>query len=150
MSRTIIMACLFFTTTLLAQENQIIRKIRTDYYSIRKQMPGFKVDTLTIMDLSTEGGEAVSYRDKDNTLRLLALWRYGETGKQYDEYYFNNDSLLFIYSARHHYNAPFYLDDETAKEMGAEAFDPQKTRVKENRYYFHDNHLIRWLDDDKT
>jgi len=37
------------------------------------------------------------------------------------------------------YNAPMYIED----------FDEEQTSVVENRYYFYEDNLIQWLDNDK-
>lgn len=42
-----------------------------------------------------------------------------------------------------------YLDNAQAKATGVEPFDPTKTTTTENRYYFKNNQLIRWLDQHK-
>jgi hypothetical protein len=42
-----------------------------------------------------------------------------------------------------------YLDNAQAKAAGVEPFDPTKTTTTENRYYFKNNQLIRWLDHQK-
>ena len=44
---------------------------------------------------------------------------------------------------------PFNVSEEVAKELGIEPFDPKKTRISEDRYYFHNGTMIKWLDEEK-
>ena len=74
---------------------------------------------------------------------------YGETGKAIEEYYVRNGRLIFMYRGLHRYNVPIYLTPERAKGIGSDPFDPEKTTVAEERYYFHDSKMIRWVDIDK-
>ena len=113
-------------------------------------MDALKVDTVQVFGLSAEGMEVVTYRDRTKNLRFLSIWNYGEMGKQYEEYYFVEEKLIFVFSESHNYNVPFYLTGEKAKEVGSEPFDPNKTVVKEDRYYFNADKLIRWLDHKKN
>jgi hypothetical protein len=43
----------------------------------------------------------------------------------------------------------FYMTPEESKEVGSESFDPKKTKITENRYYFLNGKMIRWLDEAK-
>jgi hypothetical protein len=54
-----------------------------------------------------------------------------------------------MYRELHQYNLPFYLTPERAKEIGSDPFDPEKTTIAEERYYFHDSKMIRWIDVEK-
>ena len=61
-----------------------------------------------------------------------------------------NDSLYFVFTQDFIYNRPFYWDEKYAIESGDnEAYDPEKTITKENRYYFHNDRLFKWLDPEK-
>jgi antitoxin component YwqK of YwqJK toxin-antitoxin module len=96
---------------------------------------------------STEGGEVTVYRDAKTDIRLIKVKLYFESGKVIGEYYYQNGSLIFAFYEAHHYNVPFYVTSETAKEIGSEAFDPKKTKISEDRYYFNNGKMIRWLDE---
>jgi len=101
------------------------------------------------MDESTEGGEAKAYFD-GNAIKLIEVLWYGETGKIKVEYYFDNGQLFFALDSHFKYNRPIYYDSIMAKENNDnETFNPEKTTVKENRYYFSNSKLVRWIGDDK-
>ena len=78
----------------------------------------------------------------------MALFRYFQkTEKTLDEHF--KKRLHTLLESK---NKPFTISGvlEMAKENGDEPHDPSKTTVKANRYYFHSNHLIRWLDPEKN
>ncbi|EIC20778.1 hypothetical protein Thi970DRAFT_04434 [Thiorhodovibrio frisius] len=130
-----------------AHQQSGILFIRGEYQAIREALPLLTTEQADISDLSTEGGEATAYRDVDGRIRLIELSLYFDTGMIREEFYFSEGSLIFVLRARHQYNAPFYLVQEEADAIGVEAFDAGKTRITEDRFYFQQGKMIRWLDD---
>lgn len=130
-------------------ENQDILEIRQEYKVIRSALPNLQEYSDTLLGFSAEGMDATIYKDKSGTIRLLKITAFGETGKLIAEYYYKGGDLIFAFKQSHRYNVPFYIDEERAKELGSESFDPKKTKITENRYYFKNGKLIRWLDNDK-
>jgi hypothetical protein len=126
-----------------------ISDIRAEYQAIRSALPTLKEENISLFGYSTEGGEAKAYRDAKGNLRYMRVEFYGEMGKAIEEYYVRNGRLIFMYRGLHRYNVPFYLTPERAKEIGSDPFDPEKTTLAEERYYFHDSKMIRWIDTDK-
>jgi len=126
-----------------------ISDIRAEYKAIKSSLPTLKEEKVSLFGYSTEGGEARAYRDVKGNLRLMRVELYGEMGKAIEEYYVKNGRLIFMYRELHQYNVPFYLNRERAKEIGSDPFDPKKTIIAEDRYYFHDSKMIRWIDRDK-
>ena len=62
----------------------------------------------------------------------------------------NYGKLIFAFEQEFNYNRPIYWDEKRAKENGDdEAFDTDKTTVKEDRYYFNNGKLFLWLDNEK-
>ena len=98
------------------------------------------------MEHSTEGGEGVLYFDVDELVKV-SLELFGETGKLDRDFYFKKGTLLFVFDQSHRYNMPIYMDDNRAKESGfAEGYNSEKTKIYEDRYYFDERRLIRWID----
>ena len=125
-----------------------IKWIRAEYAKVNSEKQTLK--TIELEGQSTEGGELKIYKDVGGNVRKLIAIYYGEMGKIVEEYYIKETQLFFAYIRRYQYNAPVYMDEQTAEEMGAEPFDDSKTKVLEYRYYFGaDNKLIRYIDDKK-
>jgi len=123
------------------QDKNDVEKIISD---IRKEYKNINSDTNLIViekdltGMSTEGGTLFSYYDKTE-LKKSVLSFYGEMGKRVDEYYFKEGRLIFLFKQEFYYNQPIYIE---------EGFGIAKT--EENRYYFYDNKLVRWVDSDKV
>lgn len=143
---------LLFTSLQLAAQTAIdsnITYIRNQFKKVSTMTASIKPDTVDMENISAEGAELLVYKNKGNLIKLL-LTAYGETGKSVTEYYFDNREMVFAYVITHQYNRPMYLTKEKAKETGdTEWFDQKKTKLSENRYYFKDEKLIRWIGPDK-
>ena len=140
---------LFSTPALFADSDAEIASIRQAYEQTHNNLCKFKTTEFDAGENSSEGVEAKAFRDKDGQIKLIKTIIYGEMGKNTREYYYANNQLIFVLDSNQTYNAPMYLDDAQAKAAGVEPFDPTKTTTTENRYYFKNNQLIRWLDPQK-
>lgn len=147
---TTIMTLLFLGTMTLAQStDSIVNDIRARYNDIRTHLGSYDTTSLVIWVGSAEGGHAIAYYADSNDLKLIELTWFGENGKRIIEYYFDNQNLIFSFVREFDYNRPIYWDEEKAKEMGDnEVYDPKKTTIKEDRYYFENEQLFLWLDND--
>lgn len=124
-----------------------IRYIREQFKKINEQAGTTAPKTFTIDE--GEGGEVSIYTADSRMVKVTATF-YGETGKLIEDYYFDDQGLIFVFVQEFSYNRPIYYDKEVAKKNeDDEWFDESKTEVEENRYYFKNEQLIRWLDPDK-
>ncbi len=138
---------LFLSGSLPADESPI-EEIRREYKAIRDAMPTYSKQEIEVSDYSADGGRATVYRDNNGNIRLIISRLHGESGKVVEEFYYKDDNLFFAFSKSHQYNVPYYVTEDIARDIPSPAFDPEKTIVSENRYYFTNNRLIRWLDSD--
>jgi hypothetical protein len=152
MTRLLIISALILLTSnfLLGQDKySLVKDIRLKYTEIRTNLNSYDTTMVEIWDESTEGGQATAYYDNGNLKLIEVVW-LSETGKNQIEYYFNDGKLIFAFDQDLDYNRPIYWNEEIAKENGDnEVFDPEKTTVKEDRYYFNNEQLFLWLNNDK-
>jgi len=134
---------LLLVSGICVADDAAISQIRQEYESIRKALPGLKAETL---GLPTDGS-ATAYRDRGGNIRLIRVERFFESGKVSEEYYYKNGALIFSFYRRHRYNLPYHVTPESAKQSGVEPFDPKKSVITEDRYYFDKGKMIRWLND---
>ena len=139
---------LVFAGSLSADDSGIL-EIRREYKTIRDALPSLSKAELELSGYSAEGGRATAYRDGRKNIRLIRVELYGESGKVFQEFYYRNGSLIFAFYESHRYNVPFYVTPEAAKDAGGVAFDPKKTEITEDRYYFENGKLLRWIDENK-
>jgi hypothetical protein len=140
---------LLFCGSAARAEDPAILHIRQEYQSIRNAMPTMQSEPSELSGYSTEGGEAQAFRDSTGDIRLIKVELYFESGKVFEEFYYENGKLIFAFYQSHRYNVPFNVTPEMAQEIGGEAFDPEKTVITEDRYYFDNGSMIRWLDANK-
>jgi hypothetical protein len=114
--------------------NAIIKNIRKEYASINSAFSSYNKKTITLFGESTQGAEITGYYDKDGNLRKITTCYYGETGKLLEEYYYYNSICFFVFSRDLSYEVSIYDNS-----------DVKIARVDENRYYFRDEKLIRWI-----
>ena len=115
-----------------AQGPDPIPAIRQQYAAINRNAARYKKVKKELLGFSAEGGELVAYLSGPSIVKISATF-YGEMGRATDEFYYSNDKLIFIFRRHSHYRAPL-----TGKVV----------RITENRYYFKDDKLIRWIGED--
>jgi hypothetical protein len=114
-------------------EEEIISDIREKFGAINYNIDSYKKVKKDLMDQSTEGGELEGHY-KNGELKKIVASYYGEMGKLIEEYYFWDNDLFFVFTQDFSYNMPMYMDDSKVD------------KIDENRYYFHNDKLVRWLD----
>ncbi len=77
---------------------------------------------------------------ENNELKKAVVKFDGHQEDQVSEYYFWNNSLFFVYKTKVYYSKPKSSDD----------FAKSNKETAENRFYFQNDKLIRWLDNDKN
>ncbi len=135
--------------TCFAEDAQIL-SIRKEYQAIQGALPHLKGWPLELPDgmWATEGADATAYLDRTGRLRAIVLVQYWETGKDFNEYYYYPDGrLMFVFTRHLGYNQHPGVTPEIARREGMEAFDPKKSSIADNRYYFGKKGMIRWLDE---
>lgn len=109
-----------------------IQTIRQQYARINRGAARYKKVKKELLGFSAEGGELVAYLSGPSIVKISATF-YGEMGRATDEFYYSNEKLIFIFRRQSHYSGHL-----TGKVV----------RTTENRYYFKDDKLIRWIDED--
>jgi hypothetical protein len=110
-----------------------IKAIRTRYNQIEKNLGHCRQVKRDLPDESTEGGELTAYFS-GQSLRKMSAKFYGETGRALEEFYFWQDRLIFVLRVESRYDKP--LSGVVRSKS-------------EERFYFDDGVLIRWLDPGK-
>lgn len=119
-------------TTQGAQGPDPIPAIRQQYAAINRKTAKYKKVKKELLGFSAEGGELVAYLSGPSIVKISATF-YGEMGRATDEYYYSKDKLIFVFRRHSHYRAPL---------------SGKVVRITENRYYFKDDKLIRWIGED--
>lgn len=109
-----------------------IQSIRRQYGAINKRAGKYKKVRKKLSGFSLEGGELVAYLDGPAVVKMVAN-HYGEMGRSVEEYYYQRGKLIFVFQKEYRYDRPL---------------SGKVVRTSENRFYFENDGLIRWLDED--
>jgi hypothetical protein len=112
------------------QTDNAIESIRQHYASINQNAPRYRRVKKNFAGYSAEGGELAAYFHGPSVMKMVATF-FGETGRAVEEYYFWNGQLIFVFQTDNRYDKPF----------------GRVVRKIENRFYFKDGKMIRWLDE---
>jgi hypothetical protein len=132
---TLLWLCRSLAPGLLADSNvdEQVKTIRSRYDAVEKGLGGCKQVKRDLPGESAEGGELTAYF-LDQSLRKLTAKFYGESGQALEEYYFWDGRLFFVLRVESHYDKPLSGNVKNKSE---------------ERFYFADDALIRWLDPGK-
>lgn len=117
-------------------EEQLVLIIREQFKNTNANLNSYEKIEKDISSESTEGGTIRVYHVDGETV-LMHCEFYGERGNTMEEYYFWNSELYFVYTVQEIYDVPIYVGNSKVSEK------------IENRYYFSNGEMIRWLDKDK-
>ena len=117
------------TVVLLAAPDPIAA-IREAYGRIERQLSEYRHVRHDLQDFSLEGGYLDAWFDASHLQKLRAMY-YGETYRGSESYYFVSDTLVFMLETTERYDEPM---------------SGHVVRRDQNRFYFHDQQLIRWVD----
>ena len=112
-----------------AQATDPIASIRQQYAAINKRAARYRKVKKELSGYSLEGGELIAYFDGPAIVKIVAR-HFGESGKTVEEYYYHNGQLIFVFERVSRYSGPL---------------SGKVTSAVENRLYFQDDNLIRWL-----
>jgi len=136
MNKSLLVALLFVSASAQAAGPSVegkITTIRARYAEIERGLKACRQVKRALPGESAEGGELKAYF-KDRSVEKLSATFFGETGKALEEYYFWNSELIFVFRVESRYTEPM---------SGV-----VKTKTEE-RFYFAEGKLIRWLDAQK-
>lgn len=118
-----------------AQTENVLQHIRDRYQEINKNIQSYRVETVDIPGISTEGADVTGYFAGD-TLQMIVEAVYGEMAKSRLEVYYDKGAPVFFYDREYRYEVPMY--DST--------FNEHKMAIDEERTYFHQGKMVRWID----
>ena len=115
------------------QDADPIPAIRQQYAAINKRAARLRKVKKELSGFSAEGGELVAYFDGKAITKMVATY-YGETGRTVEEFYYRDQKLIFAFRKILNYDRPL---------------SGKVVSTSEERFYFNNDQLIRWIDQDK-
>ena len=119
-------------TAEIPNEESAIALIRERYAIVNRAVPQYRKTERSLDGFSTEGGTLEAFYDGTALRKIIATY-LGETGRAAEEYYFWDEQVFFVFRSEDTYDEPF----------------GKVVQTTENRFYFVDNRMIRWLNQDR-
>jgi hypothetical protein len=137
MNKSLVVLCFFLLMPAIQAADPAVegnvKAIRAKCAQIEKGLKDARQVKRDLPGESAEGGELTAWF-RDRSVAKLSARFFGETGKAVEEYYFWDSELIFVFRVESHYTKPM------------SGVTKNKT---EERFYFADGKLIRWLDAQK-
>jgi len=125
------------------KESDIIADIKKNTAEINGKLKKYTMKTVDDLTNATGGKIAGYYRDEE--VKKIYAEHFGETGRTFSEYYFDDGMLIQIIKQEFIYNRPQSYTEEKAKlDKDTEWYDDKKTKLEIYHYYFSKNKLIKW------
>src|SRR4028119_1471682 len=113
-----------------SQATDPIPAIRRRYAAINQNLKKYRVVKKELSGFSTESGELTAYFDGAAIVKIAVI-NSGEMNSFFEEFYYLNEKLIFVYRKQEIYDQPM----------------SKVVKTKENRFYFNDGQLIRWVNE---
>lgn len=118
-----------------------------EYKKISQHLSEYSHKTIDLTGITEIGGTMTGYF-KDKSLKMVAVEVFADTGRNYTEFYFSDDNLLFVLREDFSYNRPYHYTEERARANNDTVwYDDKKTVMKTARYYFKDERMMKWVDE---
>jgi len=125
--------CLIGSPYVAMADDARIEAIRTRYAEVDAGLSKCKRIKRELAGYSAEGGDLTAWL-LGGSLRKMTALHLGETGKASEDYYFWDNQLFFVLRVESRYTAPL---------------SGKVKSTAEDRFYFDDGKLIRWIDSSK-
>jgi hypothetical protein len=114
-----------------AQTTDPTQSVRQQYAAINRHVARYRKVRKELSGFSAEGGKLIAYFDGPAIVKIANTY-YGESGKADEEYYYQDGKLIFVHRKDSTYSRPL---------------SGKVIRTSENRFYFHNDELIKWIDE---
>ena len=117
--------------------------------AIEGHLSSYKQHSIDYSGTVDQGGSVTGYFDSDK-LVMASVVTIGETERETEEYFFDDNALICVKKERFIYNQPSYMTEERALKNGDTTwYDDKKTVMKVSYFYFYDDRMVKWINEDK-
>jgi hypothetical protein len=109
------------------------KEIRAGVNQINRDLKKYAKTVKDVEDISLEGTEGTFY-SSGKDLKKISAKMYGETYNAVGEFYYQGEELIFVYMKFNRYDTQIGLEKP-----------PKVVKVEEERYYFANGNLIKFL-----
>ena len=133
----------------IAQYDSIVKVNRVKYQQMRNKLDEYKTVKSTFTIESGENVQGTAYYEGED-LRIIEIIYLSESGHRQVEYYFENGSLYFALERNQSSEGTITLNVKGTQKNKPGKTAPDNSEVPKHRYYFYEDKLIRWYDNEGT
>ena len=112
---------------------EIVKQIEELSNNINKELHQYDTIQRIVFGYSGEGSDLTGYHDRDKNTKKILAKHAGEYGNLIEHYYFDNSSLVLVYSKNSIYDKPIF-ESENIREAA----------FIEDYCYFNKDVLLKW------
>ena len=124
-------------------DDQQISYIKSEVKRINQGLNQTIIERLHMQGTSLDDAETLVFLNGDNK-RKIVINQFGETGKVSTALYYDDKGLIYAHSKKHEYNRPIQENTGSEKPSEAGALEIEQSEIEENQYFFNDETMIRW------
>lgn len=118
-------------------EKEIMEDIKNQFAFINNNVNRYS-KVLKDLFLYEDGGQKLDAYFEGNNKKKIVITSYSRTMRSIEEYYYGTGGLFFVFN-----------QNQIFEPLPPDYHDTELVDTKENRYYFSNNKMIRWLDENK-
>ncbi|MEP7169729.1 MAG: hypothetical protein ABI855_10205 [Bacteroidota bacterium] len=132
----------------IAQYDSIVKVNRVKYQQMHNRLEDYETVKSTFIIESGENVQGTAYYEGYD-LKIIEVIYLSESGHKQMEYYFENGSLFFVLERKQpsEETVTLYIKGTKNNKTGTGASG--NSGKTENRYYFYEDKLIRWYDNER-
>src|SRR5258705_7336773 len=115
---------------------------------MRNKLDEYETIKSTFTVETGENVQGTAFYEGDD-LKIIEVIYLSESGHRQMEYYFENGNLYFVLERNQPSEGTISLDIKGTKNKKTPTAAPANNEVTENRYYFYEDKLIRWYDNER-
>lgn len=100
------------------------------------------------MPMQKDEGGSVTIYSKNGKLILATDTAFSDINSASARYYFDDGNMIYVVQNEYDYNQPKFKTRENGTQTGDTSwYDPRKTVLKSNRFYFYHSRMVKWIND---
>jgi hypothetical protein len=132
-----------------AQYDSIVKVNRVKYQQMHNKLDEYKTVKSTFTIGSGENVQGTAYYEGDD-LKIIEIIYLSESGHRQIEYYFENGNLFFVWERKQAAEGTITLNAKGTQKNKPAKTATDNSEVPQHRYYFYEDKLIRWYDNEGT
>ena len=132
----------------MAQYDSIVKVNNVKYQQMHNKLDEYEALKTTFTIEPAENVQATAFYEGYD-LKIIEVINMSGSGHRQVEYYFENGNLFFAFERNQAPEGTITMNVKGTKESKPGKAASESSGVIENRYYFYEDKLIRWYDNER-